>query len=107
MKNRVAGHWPKLFVASFLLAALPDKPKAAEQSAFPKPEKLRLEVATAGSGTTSLPLYVASDAGYFTTRGLNVSVNTVGATLAVHGVISGAIDIYQGGTAAIAAADKK
>jgi ABC-type nitrate/sulfonate/bicarbonate transport system substrate-binding protein len=32
-----------------------------------------------------------------------VSVNVVGATVAVQGVISGTIDIYQGGTAAIAA----
>jgi ABC-type nitrate/sulfonate/bicarbonate transport system substrate-binding protein len=32
-----------------------------------------------------------------------VSVNAVGATVAVQGLISGTIDIYQGGTAAIAA----
>jgi taurine transport system substrate-binding protein len=66
-------------------------------------EKNRLMVGTAGSGTTSLPLFVALEAGYFSKRGLNVSVNQVGATVAVQGVISGTIDIYQGGTAAIAA----
>ena len=43
------------------------------------------------------------EGGYFAKRGLNVSVNQVGATVAVQGVISGTIDIYQGGTAAIAA----
>ena len=77
--------------------------EAAEQPPIPKPEKTRLEVGTAGSGTTSLPLFVAFEAGYFSKRGLNVSVNQVGATVAVQGVISGTIDIYQGGTAAIAA----
>src|SRR5262249_13145069 len=43
------------------------------------------------------------EGGYFAKRGLNVSVNQVGATVAVQGIISGTIDIYQGGTAAIAA----
>jgi ABC-type nitrate/sulfonate/bicarbonate transport system substrate-binding protein len=46
---------------------------------------------------------VALESGYFAKRGLDVSVNVVGATVAVQGVISGTIDIYQGGTAAIAA----
>ena len=76
---------------------------AAEQTTFPRPEKARLEVGTAGSGTTSLPLFVALDGSYFAKRGLNVTVNQVGATVAVQGIISGTIDIYQGGTAAIAA----
>ena len=83
--------------------ALPWNSESAEQALTPKPEKTRLEVGTAGSGTTSLPLFVALEAGYFAKRGLNVSVNQVGATIAVQGVISGTIDIYQGGTAAIAA----
>src|SRR5687767_10328646 len=86
-----------------LLAQAPYHLEAAEQPPFAKPEKNRLEVGTAGSGTTSLPLFVALEAGYFAKRGLNVSVNQVGATVAVQGVISGTIDIYQGGTAAIAA----
>jgi len=46
---------------------------------------------------------VALEGGYFAKRGLSVAVNQVGATVAVQGVISGTIDIYQGGTAAIAA----
>src|SRR4030095_8263949 len=83
--------------------ALPWNSESAEQAITPKPEKTRLEVGTAGSGTTSLPLVVAFEAGHFAKRGLNVSVNQVGATVAVQGVISGTIDIYQGGTAAIAA----
>ena len=86
----------------FLVTCLPWSLEAAEQ--FPaKPEKAQLQVGTAGSGTTSLPLFVALDAGYFARRGLNVTVGQVGATVAVQGVISGTLDIYQGGTAAIAA----
>ncbi len=85
------------------LGILPCRLGAAELSVLPKAEKSRLEVGTAGSGTTSLPLLVALDGGYFAKHGLSVSVNQVGATVAVQGVISGTIDIYQGGTAAIAA----
>ena len=84
-----------------LLTTSPWISEGAEQTTFAKPEKNRLEVATAGSGSTSLPLLVALEGGYFAKRGLNVSVNQVGATVAVQGVISGTIDIYQGGTAAI------
>src|SRR5580765_304108 len=83
--------------------ALPWNSESAEQALTSKPENPRLEVGTASSGTTSLPLFIALEAGYFAKRGLNVSVNQVGATIAVQGVISGTIDIYQGGTAAIAA----
>ena len=86
----------------FLVTCLPWSLEAAEQSSA-KPEKTQLQVGTAGSGTTSLPLFVALDAGYFARRGLNVTVGQVGATVAVQGVISGTLDIYQGGTAAIAA----
>jgi ABC-type nitrate/sulfonate/bicarbonate transport system substrate-binding protein len=74
----------------------------AQQPAI-KPEKTQLQVGTAGSGTTSLPLFVAFEGGYFAKRGLNVTISQVGATVAVQGVVSGTIDIYQGGTAAIAA----
>jgi NitT/TauT family transport system substrate-binding protein len=75
----------------------------SEPVTFAKPEKSRLEIGTAGSGTTSLPLFVALEGGYFSKHGLSVSVNQVGATVAVQGIISGTMDIYQGGTAAIAA----
>ena len=76
--------------------------QAAAQTSAVKPEKNRLEVATAGSGSTSLPLLVTLEGGYFTKRGLNVNINQVSASVAVQGVISGTIDIYQGGAAAIA-----
>ena len=96
-------YWVSFLLQLALLAQALYHLEAAEQPPFAKPEKNRLEVGTAGSGTTSLPLFVALEAGYFSKRGLNVSVNQVGATVAVQGVISGTIDIYQGGTAAIAA----
>jgi ABC-type nitrate/sulfonate/bicarbonate transport system substrate-binding protein len=76
---------------------------AEAQQPVIKPEKTQLQVGTAGSGTTSLPLFVAFEGGYFAKRGLNVTISQVGATVAVQGVVSGTIDIYQGGTAAIAA----
>ena len=103
MKNRTAKRWRELVFGWILLAVLPAISEGADQAAFAKPEKSRLEIATAGSGTTSLPLLVALEGGYFTKRGLSVAVNQLGATVAVQGVISGTIDIYQGGTAAIAA----
>src|SRR5438445_6344615 len=92
-----------LLLGLILLTTSPWISEGAEQTTVAKPEKNRLEVATAGSGSTSLPLLVALEGGYFARRGVNVSVNQVGATVAVQGVISGTIDIYQGGTAAIAA----
>src|SRR5688572_11488552 len=77
--------------------------EAGAQQPSIKPEKGQLQVGTAGSGTTSLPLFVAFEGGYFAKRGLTVSISQVGATVAVQGVVSGTLDIYQGGTAAIAA----
>src|SRR5436305_14225306 len=103
MENCLLERWNNLLLGLILLTTSPWISEGAEQTTFAKPEKNRLEVATAGSGSTSLPLLVALEGGYFAKRGLNVSVNQVGATVAVQGVISGTIDIYQGGTAAIAA----
>jgi len=103
MKNSLIRQWGRLIRCVILLTLWPWISEAAEPAAFAKPEKNRLDVGTAGSGTTSLPLFVALEGGYFTKRGLNVSVSQLGATIAVQGIISGTIDIYQGGTAAIAA----
>jgi taurine transport system substrate-binding protein len=103
MKRHLFALWWKLFLTFMLATALPPVSQGAWQTIPAKPEKTQLVVATAGSGTTTLPLLVGLDGGYFAKRGLDVSVNVVGATVAVQGVISGTIDIYQGGTAAIAA----
>jgi taurine transport system substrate-binding protein len=99
MKKFFPACWTALMLCLICVIALPCNSSSAEQAT----EKSRLEVGTAGSGTTSLPLLVALEAGYFTKRGLAVSVNPLGATVAVQGIISGTVDIYQGGTAAIAA----
>jgi len=72
------------------------------QTSAPKLEKSRLEVAMAGTGSTSLPLLVSLEGGYFSKRGLTVNLSQVSASVSVQGVISGTIDIYQGGAAAIA-----
>jgi len=74
----------------------------AAQSSKVQPEKSRLEVAIAGAGSTSLPLLVTLDGGYFSKHGLTVNINRVSASSSVQGVMSGTIDIYQGGAAAIA-----
>ena len=102
MANPLPKQWPAL-ILWILFTSSSWISDAAELAGIAKSEKSRLEVGTAGSGTTSLPLFVALDGGYFSRRGLSVSVNQLGATVAVQGIISGTVDIYQGGTAAIAA----
>jgi len=90
----------RLFIA--LLSLCVFAARADAQQTAVKPEKNNLQVAIAGTGSTSLPLLVTQDGGYFAKRGLNVSISQVSASAAVQGVISGTIDIYQGGAAAIA-----
>ena len=103
MKNSLRRRSATLFVGLMALTALPFLSDGAEQATSAKPEKSHLEVAIAAWGSTSLPLLVAQEGGYFAKRGLSVSINQVSASAAVQGVISGAIDIYHGGAAAIAA----
>jgi NitT/TauT family transport system substrate-binding protein len=87
-----------LFLLSSLLAA--ELGRAAQSSDL-KPEKNRLEVAIAATGPLYLPLLLAADAGYFTKRGLNVSLTVLSATASAQALLSGTVDIYQGGTATI------
>jgi ABC-type nitrate/sulfonate/bicarbonate transport system substrate-binding protein len=68
-----------------------------------KPEKKSLEIAIAAFAHTTMPLLIAQDAGYFAKYGLNVNISVVSAGVAVQGLISGKIDIYQGGSAAMMA----
>ena len=103
MGNLVTKRWLDLFFALSLSATLPRVSAGAEQTGYPKPEKSHLEVAIAAWGSTNLPLVVAHEAGYFARHGLNVSINQVSASASVQAVVSGKIDIYQGGAAAIAA----
>jgi ABC-type nitrate/sulfonate/bicarbonate transport system substrate-binding protein len=81
---------------SFVLFSEP-KLDAAEL----KPEKNRLEVAIAATGPLYLPLLLAADAGYFARRGLQVNLTVLSATASAQALLSGTVDIYQGGTATI------
>src|SRR5687768_7000993 len=66
-----------------------------------KPEKNQLEVAIAAWGATSIPTAVALDGGYFAKHGLAVNISVVAASTSVQALISGRVDIYQGGATAI------
>ncbi|HEX7233278.1 MAG TPA: ABC transporter substrate-binding protein, partial [Candidatus Binatia bacterium] len=66
-----------------------------------KPEKNRLEVAIAATGPLYLPLILANEAGYFSKRGVTVNLSTLSATASAQALLSGQVDIYQGGTATI------
>ena len=66
-----------------------------------KPEKTTLEVAIAASGPLYLPLLLAADGGYFDKRGLRVNLTVLSATASAQALLSGTVDIYQGGTATI------
>lgn len=68
-----------------------------------KPEKKSLEIAVAAFAHTTMPLLIAHEAGYFAKYGLSVNISAVSASVAVQGLVSGRIDIYQGGSAAMMA----
>jgi NitT/TauT family transport system substrate-binding protein len=70
-------------------------------AAEPKPEKNHLEVAIAAFGPLYLPLLVAHEAGYFSKRGVNVNITQLSATASAQALISGRVDIYQGGASTI------
>jgi NitT/TauT family transport system substrate-binding protein len=65
------------------------------------PERNRLEVAIAAYGPLYLPLLVAQEAGYFSKRGVNLNITLLSATASAQALLSGTVDIYQGGTATI------
>ncbi|MBM4264063.1 MAG: ABC transporter substrate-binding protein [Deltaproteobacteria bacterium] len=75
----------------------------AQQSAG-RPEKKTLDIAVAAFAHTTMPLLIAHEAGYFAKYGVTVNISAVSASVAVQGLISGKIDIYQGGSAAMMAA---
>src|SRR6185369_12814007 len=66
-----------------------------------KPEKSHLEVAIAAWGATAIPTAVALDGGYFAKHGLDVNISVLTAATSVQALISGQVDIYQGGATAI------
>jgi ABC-type nitrate/sulfonate/bicarbonate transport system substrate-binding protein len=73
----------------------------AAQHPEPKPEKNSLQVAIAAYGPLYLPLLVAHEAGYFAKRGVNLHISQLSATASAQALISGQIDIYQGGASTI------
>ena len=75
--------------------------EAFAQVSSVKPEKNQLEVAIAAWGATSIPTAVALDGGYFAKHGLAVNISVVAASTSVQALISGRVDIYQGGATAI------
>ena len=75
--------------------------EASAQSSPVKPEKSQLEVAIAAWGATSIPTAVALEGGYFAKQGLAVNISVVAASTSVQALISGRVDIYQGGATAI------
>ena len=66
-----------------------------------KPERNRLEVAIAAYGPLYLPLLVAHEAGYFSKRGVNLNITLLSATASAQALLSGQVDIYQGGASTI------
>lgn len=96
MTQRPARIFFGLLLASFLIAS-----GHALDAAEPKPEKNQLEVAIAAYGPLYLPLLVAHEAGYFSKRGVNLNITQLSATASAQALISGKIDIYQGGASTI------
>jgi ABC-type nitrate/sulfonate/bicarbonate transport system substrate-binding protein len=71
------------------------------RAADTKPERNRLEVAIAAYGPLYLPLLVAHEAGYFSKRGVNLNISLLSATASAQALLSGQVDIYQGGASTI------
>ena len=88
------------FAAAAFLLFTASRDQAAQLQDI-RPEKDHLEVAIAATGPLYLPLLLAADAGYFATRGLRVNLTQLSATAAAQALLSGTVDIYQGGTATI------
>ena len=84
-----------------VLAGLNDSVLEAGQSSDLKPEKNKLEVAIAATGPLYLSIFLANEAGYFAKGGVTVNISILSATASAQALLSGQVDIYQGGTAII------
>jgi ABC-type nitrate/sulfonate/bicarbonate transport system substrate-binding protein len=91
----------RIAILAFLLALSRTQSPSSAQGAEPKPEKNTLEVAIAAYGPLYLPLLVGHEAGYFAKRGVNLNISQLSATASAQAVISGQVDIYQGGASTI------
>jgi len=85
----------------FALVFPPARRLDAALGAETKSEKSSLEVAIAAYGPLYLPLLVAHEAGYFSKRGVNLNITQLSATASAQALISGRVDIYQGGASTI------
>ena len=95
---------PRVIAISIMLLAallLAGQIAYSAQTSELKPEKNPLEVAIAATGPLYLPVLLANEAGYFSKRGLTVNISTLSATASAQALLSGQVDIYQGGTATI------
>ena len=88
-------------VCAAIMLGVAASARADAQGPVLKPEKTTLEVAIAATGPLYLPLLLAADAGYFDRRGLKVNLTQLSATASAQALLSGQVDIYQGGTATI------
>lgn len=97
MSRFLTGASPAAILAVTLLLFSARPSVAAE----PKPERNQLEVAIAAYGPLYLPLLVAHESGYFSKRGVTLNLSQVSATASAQALISGKVDIYQGGASTI------
>src|SRR5438552_6966278 len=88
-------------LTTVLLLNLALLPVRNSHAAEPKPERNRLEVAIAATGPLYLPIILANEAGYFSKRGVTINISMLSATASAQALLSGQVDIYQGGTATI------
>ena len=95
---RVAAKFLCVAIAALFFASSLSR---AAQGPDLKPEKSRLEVAIAATGPLYLPIILANEAGYFNKRGVTVNTSVLSATASAQALLSGQVDIYQGGTATI------
>jgi len=99
VKNIVKHTWIRTLILT--ASAVTTAVSAHTAQADLKPEKNKLEVAIAATGPLYLPVILANEAGYFSKRGVTVHLSTLSATASAQALVSGQIDIYQGGTATI------
>ena len=92
----------RLIVIVFLACVLtPAAQLYPAENSQAKAEKSSLQVAIAAYGPLYLPLLVAHEARYFSQRGVNLHISQLSATASAQALISGQIDIYQGGASTI------
>ena len=100
--NRIRGTLAlQVFFLALISSLFGTSASRAAQGTDLKPEKSRLEVAIAATGPLYLPIILANEAGYFSKRGVSVNISVLSATASAQALLSGQVDIYQGGTATI------